>query len=84
MADPAFSADVIERIAALHRIGEPMDVAGAVVFLFVVMMLDVDFVALRVGFARYLPIGAAIAVVLTVEMIFVASSVATTGAAEAR
>ena len=26
-------ADVIERIAALHRIGEPMDVAGAVVFL---------------------------------------------------
>jgi NAD(P)-dependent dehydrogenase (short-subunit alcohol dehydrogenase family) len=31
--DPAFRADVIERIAALHRIGEPMDVAGAVVFL---------------------------------------------------
>ena len=57
--------------------------AVAVLFLFVVMMLDVDFVALRVGFARYLPIGAAIAVVLTVEMIFVASSVATTGAAEA-
>ena len=25
--------DVIERIAALHRIGRPMDVAGAVVFL---------------------------------------------------
>jgi NAD(P)-dependent dehydrogenase (short-subunit alcohol dehydrogenase family) len=33
LADPAFEADVIERIAALHRIGEPMDVAGAVVFL---------------------------------------------------
>ena len=33
LADPAFRADVIERIAALHRIGEPMDVAGAVVFL---------------------------------------------------
>jgi NAD(P)-dependent dehydrogenase (short-subunit alcohol dehydrogenase family) len=31
--DPAFRADVIERIAALHRIGEPMEVAGAVVFL---------------------------------------------------
>jgi NAD(P)-dependent dehydrogenase (short-subunit alcohol dehydrogenase family) len=33
LADPAFHADVVERIAALHRIGEPMDVAGAVVFL---------------------------------------------------
>ena len=33
LADPAFHADVIERIAALHRIGDPMEVAGAVVFL---------------------------------------------------
>lgn len=33
LADPAFHKDVIERIAGLHRIGEPMDVAGAVVFL---------------------------------------------------
>jgi len=33
LADPESRADVIERIAALHRIGEPMDVAGAVVFL---------------------------------------------------
>ncbi|MBV8550141.1 MAG: glucose 1-dehydrogenase [Acidobacteriaceae bacterium] len=33
LADPEFHADVIERIAALHRIGEPMEVAGAVVFL---------------------------------------------------
>ena len=33
LADPARRADVIERIAGLHRIGEPMDVAGAVVFL---------------------------------------------------
>ena len=31
--------------------------AVAVLFLFVVMMLDVDFAALRQGFARYLPIG---------------------------
>jgi NAD(P)-dependent dehydrogenase (short-subunit alcohol dehydrogenase family) len=30
---PENRADTIERIAALHRIGEPMDVAGAVVFL---------------------------------------------------
>jgi NAD(P)-dependent dehydrogenase (short-subunit alcohol dehydrogenase family) len=33
LADPAFRADVLERIAGLHRIGVPMDVAGAVVFL---------------------------------------------------
>jgi NAD(P)-dependent dehydrogenase (short-subunit alcohol dehydrogenase family) len=33
LADPSFKADVVERIAALHRIGEPMEVAGAVVFL---------------------------------------------------
>lgn len=33
LADPAFRADVIERIAGLHRIGEPMEVAGTVVFL---------------------------------------------------
>jgi NAD(P)-dependent dehydrogenase (short-subunit alcohol dehydrogenase family) len=33
LADPAFEADVRERIAGLHRIGEPVDVAGAVVFL---------------------------------------------------
>ena len=33
LADTEFRADVVERIAGLHRIGEPMDVAGAVVFL---------------------------------------------------
>jgi len=33
LADPAFEAETKERIAGLHRIGEPMDVAGAVVFL---------------------------------------------------
>lgn len=33
LASPDFRADVVERIAALHRIGEPMEVAGAVVFL---------------------------------------------------
>jgi NAD(P)-dependent dehydrogenase (short-subunit alcohol dehydrogenase family) len=33
LADPAVRNNVIERIAALHRIGEPMEVAGAVVFL---------------------------------------------------
>ncbi len=33
LSDPAFRADVQQRIAALHRIGEPADVAGAVLFL---------------------------------------------------
>ena len=33
LADPEFRADVLERIAGLHRVGVPMDVAGAVVFL---------------------------------------------------
>jgi NAD(P)-dependent dehydrogenase (short-subunit alcohol dehydrogenase family) len=33
LSNSAFRADVIERIAALHRIGEPVEVAGAVVFL---------------------------------------------------
>ena len=33
LSDPAFRADVTERIAALHRIGQPSDVTGAVVFL---------------------------------------------------
>jgi len=33
LSDPAFRADVEDRIAALHRIGQPQDVVGAVVFL---------------------------------------------------
>ena len=33
LSDPAFRADVEDRIAALHRIGTPDDVTGAVVYL---------------------------------------------------
>lgn len=33
LSDPSFHDDVVERIAGLHRIGEPVDVAGAVIFL---------------------------------------------------
>jgi NAD(P)-dependent dehydrogenase (short-subunit alcohol dehydrogenase family) len=33
LSDPGFRAEVEERIAGLHRIGEPPEVAGAVVFL---------------------------------------------------
>jgi NADH-quinone oxidoreductase subunit J len=55
--------------------------AVAVLFLFVVMMLDVDFSALRRGSARYLPFGLGVASLLTVEMFVVAASVAKNGAA---
>jgi len=44
--------------------------AVAVLFLFVVMMLDIDFAELRGGFQRYLPIGAAVGVVLLAELAF--------------
>ncbi|HXE16165.1 MAG TPA: NADH-quinone oxidoreductase subunit J [Stellaceae bacterium] len=45
--------------------------AVAVLFLFVVMMLDIDFAKLREGAVRYLPIGATVGVVLAVELILV-------------
>src|SRR5512144_1412363 len=57
--------------------------AVAVLFLFVVMMLDVDFAALRQGFARYMPLGGLIAGGLAVEMVLVAGAVAGRGAARA-
>jgi NADH-quinone oxidoreductase subunit J len=45
--------------------------AVAVLFLFVVMMLDVDFVELRQGFLTYLPVGGLIGVVLLAELLIV-------------
>ena len=45
--------------------------AVAVLFLFVVMMLDVNFAKLREGFQNYLPIGGLIGLILLVELIFV-------------
>jgi NADH-quinone oxidoreductase subunit J len=45
--------------------------AVAVLFLFVVMMLDVDFAELRQGFLQYLPIGGLVGVILLVELILV-------------
>lgn len=45
--------------------------AVTVLFLFVVMMLDVDFAALREGFQKYLPVGAAIGAVLCGELLVV-------------
>ena len=55
--------------------------AVAVLFLFVVMMLDVDFAELRQGFAQNLVVGSIVALVLTGEMIAVVASVVTNGAA---
>jgi NADH-quinone oxidoreductase subunit J len=45
--------------------------AVAVLFLFVVMMLDIDFAQLREGFQRYLPVGLAVVVVLAAELAMV-------------
>jgi NADH-quinone oxidoreductase subunit J len=45
--------------------------AVAVLFLFVVMMLDIDFAALRQGFMLYLPLGAVLALVLVGEFFVV-------------
>ena len=55
--------------------------AVAVLFLFVVMMLDVDFAAFRQGFAKYLPIGGVVALALLAEIVLVAMAVANGGAA---
>jgi NADH-quinone oxidoreductase subunit J len=44
--------------------------AVAVLFLFVVMMLDVDFAELRAGFARYWPLGFGFALVILAEIFF--------------
>jgi NADH-quinone oxidoreductase subunit J len=45
--------------------------AVAVLFLFVVMMLDVDFVELRQGFLNYLPVGGLVGIVLLAELLIV-------------
>src|ERR1700692_2725231 len=45
--------------------------AVAVLFLFVVMMLDVDFAELRQGFLNYLPVGALVGLVVLVELLAV-------------
>ncbi|MEE9196158.1 MAG: NADH-quinone oxidoreductase subunit J, partial [Alphaproteobacteria bacterium] len=48
--------------------------AVAVLFLFVVMMLDVNIAELRQGFLEYLPIGGLIGMVLLVELAFIVTS----------
>src|SRR5437762_1864489 len=48
--------------------------AVAVLFLFVVMMLDIDFAELRSGFMRYLPVGAVIGFILLAELVLIFGS----------
>lgn len=48
--------------------------AVAVLFLFVVMMLDVDFASLRQGFLKYLPVGVLVGLIVVVELGFVVGS----------
>ena len=45
--------------------------AVLVLFLFVVMMLDVDFSRLRQGFLQYLPVGASVGIILLIELLLV-------------
>ena len=48
--------------------------AVAVLFLFVVMMLDIDFAQLREGFQRYAPLGAVVGGILFLELVMVLAS----------
>jgi NADH-quinone oxidoreductase subunit J len=48
--------------------------AVAVLFLFVVMMLDIDFAAMRAGFARNTPLGLLIAAILLAELLLAAGA----------
>jgi NADH-quinone oxidoreductase subunit J len=48
--------------------------AVAVLFLFVVMMLDVDFAELKQGFLQYLPVGSLIGVIVLIELVLIVSS----------
>lgn len=56
--------------------------AVAVLFLFVVMMLDIDFAELRAGFVSYLPFGLILAGILAAELIIAASAAAVIGDGE--
>jgi NADH-quinone oxidoreductase subunit J len=48
--------------------------AVAVLFLFVVMMLDVDFTQMRQGFLQYAPVGVVVGAILLLELLLVAGS----------
>lgn len=62
-------AEFLAMILAIVYVG-----AVAVLFMFVVMMLDIDFVQVREGFLQYLPIGATIGSILAIELGLVVSA----------
>src|ERR1700734_2187214 len=68
------SAEFLAMILIVVYVG-----AVAVLFLFVVMMLDVDFAELKQGFLQYLPIGALIGVLFLIELIAIASLIVSGG-----
>jgi len=55
--------------------------AVAVLFIFVVMMLDINFVELRQGFLQYLPLGGIIGLVLALELVVIVAGSALPGEA---
>jgi NADH-quinone oxidoreductase subunit J len=59
-------AEFIAMILVVVYVGAVM-----VLFLFVVMMLDVDFAALKAGFLKFLPVGAAVGIVMLIELLFI-------------
>lgn len=60
-------AEFIAMILVIVYVG-----AVAVLFLFVVMMLDINFVELRQGFLQYLPVGGLVGLILLVELFLIA------------
>ena len=62
-------AEFLGMVLVLVYVGAVM-----VLFLFVIMMLDLNLDLLKEGFARYLPVGLLVAVVVAVEMIMVLQS----------
>lgn len=62
-------AEFIAMILVIVYVG-----AVAVLFLFVVMMLDINFVELRQGFLQYMPIGALVGLVLLAELVLIFGS----------
>lgn len=59
-------AEFIAMILVIVYVG-----AVAVLFLFVVMMLDIDFAKMRAGFAAYLPFGLILGLILAIELVLV-------------
>jgi len=62
-------AEFIAMILVIVYVG-----AVAVLFLFVVMMLDINFAELRKGFLQYLPIGALVGIILVAELVLIFGS----------